>query len=165
MTPGQIAALQNPLIAIADPISSVGANADEGEYDVPGGIKWYPLVNTASPMHNELVCQDGIESYLLGRGVPCNLKIGNPITTQVYMANGTLASAQAVVASSDNGQPVAAIGDSGAVVFTIHTATTRTAVGMISSGPAGCDPNCTDIYVVDQAKIMSAFAVHLNPHT
>jgi hypothetical protein len=145
--------------------NGAGSNADEGESNQPGGgINYLPLVSLASPYNGEFVCQDGIESYQLGRGVPCNLKVGNSITYSRLMADGRTATVHGIIASSNNGNPVGAIGDSGAVVFIIHTSSTRAAVGMISSGPSGCDPNCTEIYLVPQAAIMGAFSVHLNPH-
>jgi len=164
--PGSIVGSADAEIIWTGDYNGAGSNADEGESNKPGGgINYFPLVTLANPYNGEFVCQDGIESYNLGRGVPCNLKVGNSITYSRLMADGRTATVHGIIASSNNGNPVGAIGDSGAVVFIIWTSSTRAAVGMISSGPAGCDPNCTEIYLVQQAAIMGAFSVRLNPHT
>ena len=143
-----------------------GSNADEGEYDTSiGGIHRYPLVGVASPVPGEDLCQDGISSYSLRRGVPCNIRVDGPATYYLCpLANGRCGYVDGYDADSDNGRPIIASGDSGAVVFAIHGPGTRSAVGMIDATTAGCSPNCYHLALVTQAGIMTAFGVHLNPH-
>lgn len=145
--------------------NGAGSNADEGESDLPnGGIHYFPLVSARNPAENEYVCQDGIESYILRKTVPCNLKVGGSITYPVTSADGYHETVHGVLAKSNNGNPVGAQGDSGAVVFTIGSPSTRIAAGMVDAGPSGCNPDCTELYFIPQSDVMGAFDVHLNPH-
>ena len=144
-----------------------GSNADEGESDGCGGICYHPLIRTANPVANEYACQDGFVSYyVFHRGVSCNNKFKGPATYSVCGADGGCATVNAWESDSNNGNPVAAAGDSGAVVFTVNSgSSTRNAVGMVNAEPAGCDPFCTTMYFVPQGQIMSAMSVHLNPYS
>jgi hypothetical protein len=53
---------------------------------------------------------------------------------------------------------------SGAVVFTIHSASSRNALGMVDAVEDGCTTDCVNMSFVPQGQIMSAFGVHLNPY-
>jgi hypothetical protein len=142
-----------------------GSNADEGESDTSGnGIKYFPLVQTVDWYGGEYVCQDGIYSYENGRGVPCNMKILGVSTYTLCHADSSCTPVNGVKTASNNGNPVAMHGDSGAVVFTIHSASSRNALGMVDAVEDGCTTDCVNMSFVPQGQIMSAFGVHLNPY-
>jgi hypothetical protein len=108
-----------------------GSNADEGESDTAGGgINYLPLVDTNNPYINELVCQDGIASYDNNGRVPCNIKVIANTYWESCEADGFCGQVPGWQGNSDNGNWVVQHGDSGAVVFTIHTSSTRNAIGM-----------------------------------
>lgn len=146
--------------------NGAGSNADEGEADTGvNGIAYHPLVDTVGYAAGEDVCQDGINSYFRNRGVPCNLQIqGYDTYALCPLADGYCGPINGVRATSNNGNPVSSMGDSGAVVFTIHSAGSRNALGMIDGEPTGCDPNCTTVYFILASSIYSYFGIHLNPH-
>lgn len=147
--------------------NGVGSNADEGESDITGGgINYHPLVDTHGFAAGEYVCQDGINSYYyLHRATYCNLQVQDYQTYALCpLGDGYCGPVNGVRATSNNGKPVNSMGDSGAVVFTIHSSSTRDAVGMVDAEPGGCDPNCTTAYFILANNIYGAFGVHLNPH-
>lgn len=143
-----------------------GSNADEGESDTSGnGIKYFPLVATVGWASKEYVCQDGMQSYEAGRGVPCNISI---IGTSIYslcLSNGWCGAVDGVKTESNNGKPIVVSGDSGAVVFTIASPSTRNALGMVDAAESGCTTDCVNMSFIPQAPIMNAFGVHLNPYS
>ena len=146
----------------------VGSNADEGESDGCGGICWKPLVSLSSAYLNQLVCQDGIASFQSGFGVPCNIKvIGVSSYTTCSKWNPRMCyTVDGFHAVSNNGRRIITPGDSGAVVFTLHTSGTRNAEGLVS---ASNDPlhmaftTWDGTYCCD--GIFYQLGVHRNPHT
>jgi hypothetical protein len=142
-----------------------GSNADEGESDTSGGgINYFPLVATGNPYINEYVCQDGISSYDNAGRVPCNIKVVANTYWESCEADGFCGQVAGFQGNSTNGNWVVQHGDSGAVVFTIHSSSTRNAVGMVSAQCCGANPADT-VYFVGQAIILGEFGVHLNPYT
>jgi hypothetical protein len=141
-----------------------GSNADEGESDGCGGICYFPLVGTGNPYINEYVCQDGISSYDNGHRVPCNIQVTMTTEWESCEADGVCDAAAGFAGYDTNGNWVVQHGDSGAVVFTIHSSSTRDAVGMVSAQCCSSNPGYA-VYFVGQAQIMSALGVHLNPYT
>jgi hypothetical protein len=142
-----------------------GSNADEGESDTSGGgINYFPLVATGNPYINEYVCQDGISSYDNAHRVPCNIKVVANTYWESCEADGFCGQVAGFQGNSTNGNWVVQHGDSGAVVFTIHSSSTRNAVGMVSAQCCGANPADT-VYFVGQAIILGEFGVHLNPYT
>ncbi len=146
-----------------------GSNADEGESDTSGGgIHWFPLTGTdPSWTVNESFCQDGIESYLDGRGVPCDMVATGLVTDNVCGANGACHNVVEIETVNGNSKPPATPGDSGAVVFTLHGSADRYAAGMIDYGKdcTGPQGSCYTVDFVWAPSIYSALGVHLNPHT
>lgn len=165
--------------------NGAGANADEGEYDTSnGGIKWYPL--TASDpawATGQIFCQDGIKTYLVRHVVTCNLYTeGYTSWTVCTQKNGPACSTitSGLQTQSDDGNPAVIQGDSGGVVFTVASSTTRSVGGMVdyetSNSTTGCfyvsatDHNleCPDMYFVwwgDGLYNAFGFTGRLNPHT
>jgi hypothetical protein len=142
-----------------------GSNADEGESDTAGnGIKYFPLVKTVGWASKEYVCQDGMQSYENGRGVPCNISIIGNSTYSLCLSNGYCGPVNGVKTGSTNGKPVVIAGDSGAVVFTINTPASRNALGMVDTSEVGCGTDCVNMSFIPQGAIMAAFHVSLNPY-
>jgi hypothetical protein len=155
--------------------NGAGAQADEGESDTSGGgIKWYPLTGNAPPfMEQRLFCQDGISSWNYRRVVQCNFSTG---TTADYICgqNGPCVWVPEMVLQSQNQTPAVIDGDSGGVVFTVASATTRDAAGMVSYGN-GCTYlsatnhtlQCTEMDFVWYTNLYNDFGFtgRLNPHS
>jgi hypothetical protein len=141
-----------------------GSIAAEGESDTSGGgINFFPLVDTGNPYINEYVCQDGISSYDNGHRVPCNIQVTMTTEWESCEADGVCDAAAGFAGYDTNGNWVVQHGDSGAVVFTIHSSDTRNAVGMVSAQCCSSNPAYA-VYFVGQAQIMDALGVHLNPN-
>jgi hypothetical protein len=145
-----------------------GSNADEAESDGCGGICFKPLAGLSDPSQNQLVCQDGMSVFSAGLGVRCNIKVisESSYTTCSVFTPRICYTVDGFHTVSTNGQTIIIPGDSGAVVFTLRTSTTRNAEGLVSasndrlhmafttwSGTNGID------------GIFQQFGVHLNPHT
>jgi hypothetical protein len=151
--------------------NGAGTNADEGEYNTPGGgIKYYLVtgVNAAWSV-GQVFCQDGVFSYDDGYGVPCNLRVSGTVTDAFTGANGAETVTE-IEANSDNGSPTVVFGDSGAVVFNVVSATARYAAGLQSYGKDCTNDHCqTTDFVWAQNFLAPAnvfgYPVHLNPHT
>lgn len=142
-----------------------GSNADEGESDTSGGgINYFPLVEAVSPVLNEYVCQDGISSYDNAGRVPCNIQVVGTATWNSCEADGVCGPVFGYQGNSNNGNWVVQHGDSGAVVFTIASSSTRDAVGMVSAQCCSDNPAYT-VYFPGEAQVMAALGVHLNPYS
>lgn len=145
-----------------------GSNADEGESDGCGGICYKPLSGLSDPFQNQLVCQDGMSVFLAGLGVRCNIKVisESSYTTCTVFTPRSCYTVDGFHTVSTNGQTIIIPGDSGAVVFTLRTSTTRNAEGLVSASndrlhmafTTWSGTNGTD-------GIFQQLGVHLNPHT
>ncbi len=147
--------------------NGAGSNADEGETDGCGGICWYPLVQVNDPYQNEYVCQDGISSYLYMDRVPCDIEVGTPTTYYLCpLGDGYCGYVDGIHSYSNDGRPIVVFGDSGGVVFTIHSSSTRNAIGMVdAAGNCNSSGECTLMSFMTANSILGALGVHLNPHT
>jgi hypothetical protein len=150
--------------------NGAGANSDEGESNTPtGGINWYPLPQGAPyVITGQQICQDGIASYVIRNAVPCNQVMEGTAYVYIQGANGPGAWVSEIYTQSTNGAPVAIDGDSGAVAFTVASATTRDAAGMVSAGfDCNSAGECTQMGFVFWVDLLDAFGFtgHLNPHT
>ncbi len=96
--------------------------------------------------------------------VPCNISVVGNTYWESCEANGFCGQVAGWQGNSNNGNWVVQHGDSGAVVFTIHSSNTRNALGMASGQCCGGNPADT-VYFVGQAQVLGELHVHLNPHT
>jgi hypothetical protein len=152
-----------------------GSNADEGEKDkANGGIVYYALPDIVGFADNEIIYQDGFYSFLETGGVRKDYTTGS-VSYSISGANGTydvngyMARSYAGGPCKDSNSVGCAVtkGDSGGVVFTYRTGSTRNALGMVDAGTGSSDSNgdFTIMYFTTAYWIFKANAVVLNPHT
>lgn len=156
-----------------------GSNADEGESDGCSGICYHALDGTDSSWAvNEDFCQDGIVSYAYGYGVECHMHATGYVYPEICGANGACTTVQEVNAESNNTTWIVFTGDSGAVVFTVPSSSTRNAAGLVSTASGNCQTiesgpfpgttACTEMGFVFAPTLYSTYkaqGIHLNPHT
>jgi hypothetical protein len=124
-------------------------------------------------MAQRLFCQDGISSWNYRRAVQCNYSTGTT-ADHICGQNGPCVWVPEMVVQSQNQTPAVIDGDSGGVVFTVASATTRDAAGMVSYGN-GCTylsatnhtRQCTEMDFVWYTNLYNDFGFtgRLNPHT
>ena len=136
----------------------VGSNSDEA--DQPAG-KWYAVTSEHYSYNGQSVCQDGARSYYTGHGVPCGIVVDNQdITWTETFDDGTTHSVRGV-----EGKKTAYVGiqgDSGGLVFTISSSTTRDGRGQVVYGIFG---STNYLRWTEAPDILGAFGMVLNPHT
>lgn len=136
-----------------------GSNSDEA--DTPTGT-WYRVTSDAYSYTGDQVCQDGSDSYYDGYGVPCGISVTNDDIRYRLSYNNTTYTVRGV----EGVKSVHAVehGDSGGLVFTVSSSTTRQARGSVSA-QSGSGKGSTTMYWTEAPDILSFFPVHLSPHT
>jgi hypothetical protein len=144
-----------------------GSNADEAESDGCGGICFKPLAGLSNPSRNQLVCQDGMSVFSAGLGVRCNIKVisESSYTTCSGFTPRHCYTVDGFHTVSTNGQTIVIPGDSGAVIFTVRTSSTRNAEGLVSASNDRLHMAFTTWSGTNGTNgIFQQLGVHLNPH-
>jgi hypothetical protein len=155
-----------------------GSNADEGEYNKGSdGIQYYALVDTVGVADHEIAYQDGYSTFLWTGGVAKDYVISTSydysLTTSwgTYEVYGDEVEPYTSGTCNDSSQAgcAAISGDSGAVVFTYRTSSTRNAMGVVSYGPSCTSQEgwlfCTRMAFTPINPILTNTGLILNPHT